>query len=132
MNLVNSLYLKIVFTCLLLKKVTLLLEQESTDLLHKIMQVDNTIIPNKIAYRSNTNNYNQDSLRVMYEVQKEECSRIKLITASGLTHEFYRPLLGSLILEHDGVRTFVQKFGAWGKQASFTTYEPVSMEIEYD
>ncbi|MFZ4730549.1 MAG: hypothetical protein ACOYMQ_18050 [Pseudanabaena sp.] len=81
---------------------------------------------------NSVNNYNRDSLRAMYEVQKEECSRIKLITASGLTHEFYRPLFGNLILEHDGVRTFVQKFGAWGKQASFTTYEPVSMEIEYD
>jgi len=78
-------------------------------------------------------NYSRDALRSMYEVQREECVKIKLITSSGLTHEFSKPSFGSLILEHDGVRTFVQRFGVWGnKLGSFTTYEPVSMDIEHD
>ncbi len=76
--------------------------------------------------------YNRDALRGIYEVQKEECSRVKLVSVSGLTREFYKPIWGRLIVEHDGVRTFIQKFGAWGKEVSFTTYEEVSIEIEHD
>jgi hypothetical protein len=77
--------------------------------------------------------YNRDALRAKYGTQRDECKRITIVeNPSGMTHEFDKPLFGRLILEHDGVRTVVQRLGVLGnKEVSFTTYEAVSMQIEY-
>ena len=76
---------------------------------------------------------NRDALIGVYGTQKEECNRITLTeTFSGKTHKFHRPLFGSLILEHDPVRTVIHRLGALGnKVGGFITYEPVSLDVDY-
>ncbi|MEI6328038.1 MAG: hypothetical protein WCP16_02310 [Pseudanabaena sp. ELA645] len=76
---------------------------------------------------------NRDALIGVYGTQKEECIRVVLTEKfSGKTHEFYKPIFGSLILEHDPIRTVILRLGALGnKVGGFTTYEPVSLDVDY-
>ena len=76
---------------------------------------------------------NREALIGVYGTQKEECLRITLTEKSSCkTYEFYKPIFGTLILEHDPARTVIHKLGAWGnKLGGFTTYEPVSLEVDY-
>jgi hypothetical protein len=84
---------------------------------------------------SDQNNFglNRDELIRVYGTQKDECLRVILTEKfSGKTHEFYKPLFGSLILEHDPIRTVIHRLGALGnKVGAFTTYEPVSLDVDY-
>ena len=81
----------------------------------------------------NTFGLNRDELIRVYGTQIDECLRVTLTEKlSGKTHEFYKPLFGRLILEHDPSRTVIHRLGVWGnKVATFTSYEPVSLEVEY-
>jgi len=85
-----------------------------------------------LAIVEQANVYNRESLFAMYGTQKYDCDRIIIIEKpSGITHEFEKPLFGSMILEHNPVRTVVQRLGAFGRVIScFTTYDPVSWQIE--
>ena len=84
---------------------------------------------------SDRNNFglNRDALIGVYGTQREECLRVTLTeNFSGKTHEFYKPLFGSLILEHDPIRTVIHRLGVLGnKVGGFTTYEPVSLDVDY-
>jgi hypothetical protein len=84
---------------------------------------------------SDRNNFglNRDELIRVYGTQIDKCIRVTLTEKfSGKTHEFYKPLFGSLILEHDPARTVIRKLGALGnKFGGFTTYEPVSLDVDY-
>jgi hypothetical protein len=79
--------------------------------------------------QSNISVYDRDASRSAYGVKRYECDRITIIEkSSGMTYEFQRDFWGGLSLEHDGVRTVVERTGFFGNEI-FVTYEPVSFQI---
>ncbi len=68
------------------------------------------------------------ALRPKYNSEKRECDYLKIIIKDlqGETsiHEWRRPALGKLVVEHDGHRTRVEEFGLFGGSiSSYVTYE---------
>ena len=81
--------------------------------------------------QSNMAIYDRDASRSAYGAKRYECDRITIIEkSSGMTYEFQKGFFGSLSLEHDGVRTVVEKSGFLGNEM-FVTYEPVSFQIQH-
>jgi hypothetical protein len=98
------------------------------DLKEKAMSANNALMTKD---QSNVAVYDRDASRSAYGAKRYECDRITIIEkSSGMTYEFQKNFFGSLSLEHDGVRTVVEKSGLLGNEI-FVTYEPVSFQIQH-
>lgn len=92
------------------------------------MSASNSLMPKD---QSNMAVYDRDASRSAYGSKRYECDRITIIEkSSGMTYEFQRSFLGGLSIEHDGVRTVVERTGFLGNEI-FVTYEPVSFQIQH-
>jgi hypothetical protein len=74
----------------------------------------------------------RQNLRDIYGTIRRECESVTILRDYSQTLlDWHKPWFGRMTLEHDGIRTIVERFNLFGKAVSlFTTYDLVTFRIE--
>ena len=83
-------------------------------------------------YQSAIDLVSRQNLRDIYGTIRRECERVTILKEYSQTLlDWDKPWFGKMTLEHDGVRTIVERFDLFGKTVGlFTTYDLVTFRIE--
>jgi|GEM_PF-3547994 len=96
----------------------------------------NPVIPNSNLglqkYQSVIDLVSRQNLRDIYGTIRRECKNVTVLREYSQTLlDWHKPWFGRMTLEHDGIRTIVERFNLFGKTVSlFTTYDLVTFRIE--
>ncbi|PZU99365.1 MAG: hypothetical protein DCE90_02305 [Pseudanabaena sp.] len=83
-------------------------------------------------YQSTIDLVARQNLRDIYGTIRRECENVTILKEYSQTLlNWQKPWFGRMTLEHDGVRTIVERFDMFGKTVGlFTTYDLVTFRIE--
>jgi hypothetical protein len=96
----------------------------------------NPVLPTSTSgiqkYQSAIDLVSRQSLRDTYGTIRRECESVTIVKEYSQTLlDWQKPWFGRMTLEHDGVRTVVERFDLFGKTISmFTTYDLVTFRID--